>query len=260
MSGRVRGPGGKGRGKSSHAALLPRYRELRQVALPLNNRLMDSLPKSVMDEGGKGLGILHGNVLTLDAESVLPVFADHCIYDVLRKGANGVERYLAKSPPPEDSDEMVLLRAMREARFTLLVVEGAEPGVGIEVRDLLRDETMFLVDVGLSQTIRVGTVVASRIMAPEGIAMTTGAALPLGVLPPADRNAVVELLQSRFKQADFRQLTPQEASELATITIRMALEHGAAEHINYLEPGKGRGRGRTGPVSRQRPRTGRDEP
>jgi SEC-C motif-containing protein len=222
-----------------HADLLPRYKHLRQVALRLNNRLVESLPKSVLDEGGKKLGLLKKNVITLDTEDEIAVLMDYCIYDVRREGANAAERFLAKSPPAPDSDERVLLEAMRQARYSLFVVEGAERGVGVHVRDLLRDEVVFLMDVGFSSTAQLGMVLASRIMAPDGITMTTGAALPVGVLPPADRDRFLERLVKGFKQADFRNLSPEEASEIATLVIRSCLQQGAAERIQYAEPGSG---------------------
>src|SRR5207244_4376895 len=109
--------------RGEHAALLARYQHLRRVALPLNNRLVETLPKNVLDEGGKKLGILKKNVLVLDTEDEISVLMDFCLYDVRRQGVNAIERYLAESPPPPDSDEMVLLQAMRQARYSLFEVE-----------------------------------------------------------------------------------------------------------------------------------------
>src|SRR5437764_3440116 len=176
-------PFGEGDGTmAQHAAILARYKHLRQAGLELNNRLVKTLPRSVLDEGGKKLGILKKNVLVLDTEDEIAVLMDYCIYDIRRQGINAVERYLAESPPPADSDEMVILQAMRQARYSLFMVEATAPGVGVHVRDLLRDEPLFLVDVGFSASGAPGYVLAARIMAPEGITETTGAALPFGVL------------------------------------------------------------------------------
>src|SRR5205814_1677927 len=120
---------------SEHSQFLPRYKQLRQVGLNLNTRLMAKLTKSDFEEGGRKLGILKKNRLELDAEDEVAVLADYCIHDVRRQGMNAVDRYLAESPPPEGSDEMVILQAMREARFSAFLVEGREPGVGVHVRD-----------------------------------------------------------------------------------------------------------------------------
>jgi hypothetical protein len=236
---------------TQHAELLARYKHLRQVGLELNNRLVKTLSKSVLDEGGKKLGILKRNVLTLDTEDELSVLMDYCIYDVRRKGANAVEHYLTASPPAADSDEMVLLQAMRQARFTVVAVESAEPGVGVHVRDLLRDESLFLVDIGLSRSASRGMVLAARVTAPEGTSMTTGAALPVGVLPPAERDRFLEALVGPSKGADFRNLSPERASELTATIIRTCLRRGAAERIKYVDPGRWSAVGR-------RPRRRRD--
>jgi SEC-C motif len=245
---------------SEHAALLARYQHLRRVALLLNNRLVKTLPKSVLDEGGKKLGILKKGVLVLDTEDEISVLMDFCLYDVRRQGVNAIERYLTESPPPADSDEMVLLQAMRQARYSLFAMESTEPGIGVRVRDLLLDEPLFLMDVGFSRTARPGMVLATRVMAPEEIGMTTGAALPVGVLSPADRTGFLQKMMAASKGADFRRLSHEEASEVAAQVIRTCLRQGAAEHIEYVEPGRP---GSRAPVSATPPaprRIGRNDP
>jgi len=222
-----------------HAEVLARYKHLRQVGLELNNRLVETVSRSVIDEGGKKLGILKGDVLALDSEDEIAVLMDYCLHDVRRHAVNAVERYLAESPPAPESDEWILLQAMRQMRYSLFAVEATEPGVGVHVRDLLRDEPLFLVDVGFSRTASVGMVLAARVMAPEGIGMTTGAALPVGVLSPAECGRFLAGLKATFKGMDFGNLSPEEASELAATVIRTCLQQGAAERIEYVEPGHG---------------------
>jgi hypothetical protein len=220
-------------------AILTRYQHLRQVGLALNTRLFRTVGRSGLDEGGKKLGILKKNTLVLDTEDEMAVLADFCIHDVRRKGANAVDRYLAQSPPPADSDEMVFLQALRQARFAVVAVESSEPGFGVHVRDLLRDEPLFLVDVGLSHTARPGLVLAARVMTADGITKTTGAALPVGRLSAAQRAQYVQGLANRLKGADFRQLSPKQASELAAFVLRGCLDAGAAERIGYIDPAAG---------------------
>lgn len=222
---------------TGHAELLPRYKHLRRVGLELNNRLVETVSRSALDEGGKKLGVLKRNVLTLDTEDEIAVVMDYCLHDVRRHGLNAVERYLNESPPAAGSDEWVLLRALRQARYSVFVVESAEPGVGVHVRDLLRDETLFLVDVGLGTT-AAGMVLAGRVMAPEGIGMTTGAALPVGVLSAAERDRFAGRLKAGFPGLDFGNPSPEEAGEVAAAIIRTCLRRGAAERIEYVEPGR----------------------
>ncbi|HEV3386943.1 MAG TPA: hypothetical protein VG097_19150, partial [Gemmata sp.] len=208
--------------------LLARYKHLRQVGVELNTELAKSLSRDALDEGGKKLGILKGKVLALNTEDELTVLMDYCIHDVRRHGINAVERYLSESPPAPDSEEWIFLQALRQARYSLVEVESAEPGVGVHVRDLLRDESLFLVDVGFSRTAQVGMVLAARIVAPEGIRMTTGAVLPVGILSLAKRTQFLDGLRDIFAGKDFGNLSPEEASDWATSVIRSCLRQGAA--------------------------------
>jgi hypothetical protein len=218
--------------------MLRRYEHWRKVGLQLNHRVVETLPKNVLDEGGKKLGILKKKVLVLDSEDEIAVLMDYCIYEVRRRGKNAVERYLEESPPPADSDEKVLLEAMRQARYCLLLVQGLERGVGAHVHDLLREETFFLADVGFSQSAPLGMVLATRVIAPEGIAMTGGAALPVGVLSEAERDRFLARLAPNRGEA-FRNLSPEAVSKITTDIIRTCLREGAAERILYTEPGGG---------------------
>jgi hypothetical protein len=135
-------------------------------------------------------------------------------HDVRRNGKNAIERFLAESPPPANSDEMLLLKAKRQARYSLFEIIGVEPNVGIELRDLLRNQTMFIVDVGFSQTGQRGAVLASRMMVADGIGMTTGAALPVSGFSRGDWERFVQTLATMLKGADVSRLPPEVASKL----------------------------------------------
>jgi hypothetical protein len=101
---------------------------------------------------------------------------------------------------------------------------------------LLRDESRFLTDVGLSRSAPLGLILATRVMAPEGIGMTCGAALPVGVLSASDRAAFLQSVTALCPSVDFRSLSPQEASHLTGLIIRTCLQLGAAGHVAYVDP------------------------
>jgi hypothetical protein len=207
-----------------HSARLARYKQLRQLGLELSHRLIETLPRDAIEESAKKLGILRKKTIIFDSEDELAVLMDYCLHDVRRKGLTAIERFLQTSSPPADSDEMILLLAFRESRYSLFAVESIERGIGVAVRDLLQDQSLFLFDVGLGSTAAVGLALASRIMTPDGIAMTTGAALPIGLPPPG------ELDQLR---RDFAESPP---SELSRLLIRASLRRGAGSRIAYEDP------------------------
>ena len=142
-----------------HAELLPRYKHLRQVSVALNTKLTRTLSRSEMDEGGWRLGLLEGNTLLLGTDDEIAVLMDFCLHDVRRYGVTPIERYIRSSPPPEGSDERILLEAPR--RFSIFVVKSVAAGVGVQVEDLLRSGESFLVDVGFGSTAMPGMVFAA---------------------------------------------------------------------------------------------------
>jgi hypothetical protein len=230
---------------TTHAGLLPRYRELRRVGIELNTKLSHTLSQSEMGEGGRRLGILEGDTLVLDTEDEIAVLMDYCLHDVRRYGVTPIERYIQTSPPAPDSDEWILLQALRQSRFSVFVVKSVEPEVGVQVEDLLRGGgESFIVDVSFGQTASAGMVMAMRLMAVDGIEMTTGAALPLGKMSAAQRRQLVEALRDEFKGVDFTKMAPEEASDLAATVLHYSLEQGAAEAIAYASPNRGTPRGK----------------
>jgi uncharacterized protein YecA (UPF0149 family) len=80
---------------------------------------------------------------------------------------------------------------------------------------------------------------AARICAPGDFTMTTGAALPLGLLPRQEQAEFVREMESA-RGPELDELSPSKRSEAIAEIIRSALKKGAADHIVYEEPGRSR--------------------
>ena len=123
---------------------------------------------------------------------------------------------------------------MLEAYYSLFQAVGVERGVGLTVRDLLRDETHFLADIGLSRTARTGDVFATRVipLQEQGFLMSGGAGLPVTIRALA---RISKTLDRAFDRAttDFTRLTPDQESDLAAPVIRVCLESGMSSRIAY---------------------------
>ena len=209
--------------------ILARYQRLRVVGRNLNQKLVQRLSKDVLHEGGRKLGILNRDTLVFDSEDEMAILMDYCIYDVRRQGRNALEQYLLDSPPAPESDEMVCLRAMQLAVYSLFVVESAIRGYGVEVRDLFSNKTMVIVDMGLGNTAQPGVVFASRLLLHEGFSMTGGAALPLGVLREDQQQSIIAKLAKATARDAGGYFDPAPL-------IHACLSRGASSHIQYQEP------------------------
>jgi hypothetical protein len=160
--------------------LVGRYLRLRAVAMKLNTVLLKQLPKDALDEGGRELGFLRKGVFVFDSEDESTILMDYCLYNVLRQGRNTIQTFLARNPPPEGSDESLVLQGMSKAWYSLCSVVEVEPGAGVRVQDIFRQAEHLLIDIGLSRSAVPGALMATRVIPLDGFLMTTGAGLPLG--------------------------------------------------------------------------------
>ena len=208
------------------AEVLRRYKHLRAVGLRMNSRLVSTLSKQSLTTGARRLGMLEGNdVIALGTEDESAVLMDYCLHDVRHKGRNAIEQFLIDSPPPDDSDEMVYLRAKTQAFYSVLEVEKAERGLGVAMRDLVTGKSLVVVDLGFGSSADVGLLIAGRLLPVEDWHMTSGAALPLGILPAHLREEAAR---------DLRQMLRSDGGTFDPApVIRMCLEEGLSQRIRY---------------------------
>ena len=221
---------------ATHAEILERYLRLRKLASTIQNNALGRVPNDVFDKGASELGLKRGKALVLRAESESAVLADHCIYDVLKRGKNVVERYLDELEAAPGSDEAIVHQAIRDSRYTFILVGKVFPGIGIEAQDVFYKEKLLVADIGFSRSVRKNLWIATRLLVFDDFAMTTGAALPLA-LTGADEAR--ELLGSYVQEGpeSASRLSREKRSQLATCIIKGALAAGASESAVYGKAG-----------------------
>jgi hypothetical protein len=216
--------------------LVARYKRFRAVSRRLSKGLVRAIPKTTLRECARKLGILQGGVLVFDTEHETAVLADYCIHSHRVGGKTVLEWHLASSPPPPGSDEMLVLQAMRKSRYSIFVVTRVDRGLGMELEDAFAGDTLFLIDLGLSQTAFQNCGFATRLVPLPGFWMTTGSALPItpGVVPEIERRVIARFGPERAKNLE--NLSPLDQSTLATIVIQTCLRAGVSQYVRYEEP------------------------
>jgi SEC-C motif len=242
---------------TDHSGLLDRYRRMREVRFRLNNLLIKTVPKKTLEECGRILGLFRKGMLFFDSEDETALLMDYCLYYPQPDGRNLVARYLEKSPPAADSDEMVALETMTHAYYSLFQVIDVERGVGVSVQDLLRGESGFIADVGFGDTAQRHMMVATRIIPAEDFLMTGGAGLPVDA--SAAKRISKELMRTGYNPEtfDFKRITPRQEAELAALIIRACRSTGMSSHMAYAEPGS---LARPTPSGSEVRRIGRNDP
>ena len=161
---------------------------------------------------------------------------DYCLDQGWSGQHNAISRFLAKQPYDPGSDEMVLLEAMSHARYSLLQVESAEKGVGVNCRDLLRSDGGSIVDEGLGNTASEGVVFGCHLVVLPEMSITTGAPLPIDADALENILHALEVGAEGIGQVDFDHLNNQEQAALSSIIIRCALAGDASSRSTMVGP------------------------
>jgi hypothetical protein len=203
-----------------------RYRRFRGMSTELNSRIVKTIPKRAYDEVGDAIGVRRDGVLVFDSEDMPGVLMDCCLHDWFENGENLVQRYAEAHPAKPGTDESFLLSAYTQAKYRVLLTEYSVPDAGVDCRDVLNNEDLFLMDLALSRSLGSGAAargmaLATRTLPLGDYSMTTGAFLPI---------------QSREA---FKNMSRAEGGLLegpggiALSIVRACLAAGAADWVGY---------------------------
>jgi hypothetical protein len=124
-----------------------------------------------------------------------------------------------------------MLKALCQARFSVWQVERPHATAGLLVRDLIREEGLWLVDENLERTAPGGMTLTMRVSRPEAFAMTCG------VIVPVDAT----LIEAVFDEVRGRVHGEPDAiandRRFATAIYRAAVMDGIMDQIGFANPG-----------------------
>src|ERR1019366_9340655 len=143
-----------------------------------------------------------------------------------RSGKNVVQRYSETHPAQPGTEEQYLLSAYLHAKYRLLVVQSAVMGAGLHCQDVLNNEELFLMDLGLSQSAKGGNAALATRTIPLGeYWMTTGAGLPI--------NSKKAVLDALGRIASRKQESFEGSGNVVLLIVRACLAAGAAGYVTY---------------------------
>ena len=209
--------------------VLTRYCHLREISKQHHSAVLDFLSKDTIMSQARRLGLAQGKTLVLDSMDDMNLAFDLAIYTAPQERSRAVDRYARAARLAPESDELLVLEAMRRARFSIIMVVRRHPVAGLIVKDLFRRVEVWLVDEGLESSLPNGAVLATRLFTPEGFAMTAGVLVPLDL----------ELMEDAI--ADMPQLLRKGYEEViddrrfAEAIYRIALASGLMEQVGYQD-------------------------
>ena len=106
---------------------------------------------------------------------------DLLIYTAPKDRSRAIDRYARAARLAPETDEALVLEAMRRARFSIISSVRRHTVAGLIVKDLFRGFEFWLVDEGLESSLPDDAVLATRVYTLEGFAMTAGVLVPLDI-------------------------------------------------------------------------------
>jgi hypothetical protein len=172
----------------SRTEVLARYRQLREIGKQHNSALLKFLSGDAIMSQARRLGLAQGKTLVVHNADDLNLVFDLVIHTASKDRSRAIDRYARVARLAPESDESVVLEAMRRAHFSIISLVRRHPVAGLIVKDVFRDDDVWLVDEGLETSFVEGMGLATRLFAPERFSMTAG------VMVPLDRKLVVAAL------------------------------------------------------------------
>ena len=211
--------------------ILTRYRRLREISTRHHSEALRFIPRSVLLEQARRLGLTAGKMLVADSMDELTLAFDLCLYTAAPGRSRGIDRYARSAGVAPGSDEDLMRQALCQARFSVFQVERPHETAGLLVRDLMREEGLWLVDENLERTAPVGLTLAMRVSRPETFARTCG------VMVPVDAT----LIETVFDEVQGRVRGEPAAiandRRFATAIYRIAVMSGIMDQIGFASPG-----------------------
>jgi hypothetical protein len=209
----------------TRSEILTRYRRLRQISKEHHEAVLDIIAPDVVLEWARRLDLTQGRTVVIESENELILPEDLAIYLPRLGRSHPLDRYARVAQFAPGSDEAIVLEAMHHARFSLWRVERRHQTAGLILRDLLRDEDVWLVDEAMEKEARPGVEMAARLLKPEDFAMTARIIVP--VTPDLMEKVFVSAPALRSAQGDVLAPDPRFAIGI----YRAAVATGAMDSV-----------------------------
>ncbi|MEN9682162.1 MAG: hypothetical protein RLZZ627_2055 [Pseudomonadota bacterium] len=215
---------------TSDTETLDRYRAARAMGRDLQVRMIKELPKPALPECAKKLGLVKSGTLIINQDDEIAIAYDYCLHHFRRAGKNVIERTLENT---SDEQEMAWLNALTTARFSVFMVESITPHRGARLVDLIHEESIDLIDLGLASTGQAGLILLGRIVTFDGFHLSSGTLIPI---PPGVLESQIRPVFEKFERAQSDRSAPLSSSQSAALeaqATRIAL-HEAGEDNSFF--------------------------
>jgi hypothetical protein len=215
---------------STRDELLARYLHLREISKGLHEEVLNSVSSDALLNCARRLGLAQGKTLLLEDMDEMYYVYDLAIYTAPADRSRAIDRYARSAKFDAQSDERLMLEAMRASQFAILLIEQRHDVVGLIATDILRNSSVWLLDVGLESSMDDGELIATRLLTPGPFSMTAGVNIPFEIemLEP-----VCALLPQRMANGKLTRIADDR--RFAEAVYKVGLADGVMDRLIYLD-------------------------
>ncbi len=206
------------------------YLRLREISKRLHKEVLKSISGGSLLKHARRLGLAQGKTLILDDMDEMYYVYDLAIYTAPADHSRAIDRYAKSAKFEPQSDERLMLDAMRASQFAILLIERRHDAVGLIATDILRNAKVWLVDVGLESSMDDGELIATRLLTPGPFSMTAGVNVPFEIEMLAP---VCALLPQRIGDSKLSRIA--EDRRFAEAVYKVGLASGVMDRLAYLD-------------------------
>jgi hypothetical protein len=216
---------------STRDDLLARYLHLREISKRLHHEVLKFISGDALLNQARRLGLAQGKTLVLDDMDEMYYVYDLAIYTAPADRSRAIDRYARSARFEAQSDDRLMLEAMRASQFAILLIEQRHDTVGLIATDILRNSKVWLLDVGLESSLDDGELIATRLLTPGPFSMTAGVNVPFEIemLEP-----VCRLLPQRIGNSKLSRIADDR--RFAEAVYKVGLADGVMDRLAYLDP------------------------
>lgn len=215
---------------STRDDILARYLHLREISKRLHQEILGAISNDALLHQARRLGLARGKTLFLDHEDEAYYVYDLAIYTAPADRSRAVDRYARSAGFEAGSDERLMLDAMRISQFAILAIEHRHDTAGLVARDVLRNSEVWLLDVGLENSLDEGELLATRLITPGPFSMTAGVNVPFEI---EMLDLVCSLLPQRVATNKLSKIA--DDWRFAEAVYKAGLADGVMDRLAYLD-------------------------
>jgi hypothetical protein len=210
--------------------VLARYLHFREISKRIHDGVLQCISADALLKHARRLGLARGKTLLLDEADEIYYVYDLAVYTAPADRSRAIDRYARSAGFEAQSDEGLMLDAMRRSQFAILLIEQRHDGPGVIATDILRNSKVWLLDVGIESSMKDGELIATRLITPGPFSMSAGATVPFEI---EMFEPICRLLPGRMGNSRLNGIA--EDRRFAEAVYKVALADGVMDRMAYLD-------------------------